>query len=139
MLLEMRTERRQELSPPNQKRDERRAEPRLRYLWPLWYSQDGNLDVQQGRMVDLSSGGASFLASHADHPQPGDEVWVRGSYPILEDGAFGMASFTTMGRVLRAERAQAMQRRIAVRFKSPLEQIPVEAAGNAVHAMGAAV
>ena len=139
MLLNMRTERRQTLGPPSQNREERRTERRLRYLWPLWYSQDGNQDVQQGRMVDLSSGGASFLANHAEHPQPGDELWVRGSYPIVEDGAFGMASFTTMGRVLRAERAQAMQRRIAVQFKSPLEQIPVEAAGNAVHSIGAAV
>lgn len=139
MLLSMRTTRRQELSPPASERSERRREARLRYLWPLWYSRDGNLDVEQGRMVDLCSGGASFLATGGDCPQPGDDIWVRGSYPIVEEGAFGMASFTTLGRVLRADRAPAMQRRIAVQFSAPLEQCPIEAAGDAVSAVGAAV
>ena len=136
MLLKTRVPRKQILKRPSEQPNERRSEPRLRYFWPIWYSSDGNLDVQQGRMVDLCSGGISFLAPIGDYPQPGDQLWLRSSYPLVQDGAFGMASFTTVGRVLRTEQSSPLQRRIAIQFGSPLEHCPVEVAGEASPALG---
>ena len=137
MFVKTRIPRQQELkSPDRADYADRRSEPRLRYFWPTWYSCDGSLDVQQGRMVDLCSGGMSFLAPQGDYPDPGDDIWLRSSYPIVEDGKFGMASFTTIGRVLRMEQSTPMQRRIAVRFSSPLEHKPAEVAGEAAPALG---
>ena len=137
MLVKTRVSRQQILKRPDKSEGmERRSEARLRYFWPIWYSCDGNLDVQQGRMVDLCSGGISFLAPQGDYPEPGDQIWLRSSYPVLEDGSFGMASFTTMGRVLRSEKSTPLQRRIAVRFMAPLEHRPAEVAGEAAGALG---
>ena len=136
MFLKNRTTRQQVLEPPNAKREqERRAEQRLRYFWPVWYSSDGTVDIEQGRMVDLCSGGVSFLAAPGTYPEAGDQIWLRSSYPLVEDGAFGMASFTTVGRVLRDEIVGPLQRRIAVQFETPLEHRPAEVASTAVPAI----
>ena len=126
----------QQLSAPEEPGDERRREQRLRYFWPVWYSSDGSMDIQQGRMVDLCSGGVSFLAPIGSHPRAGDQIWLRSSYPMVEDGAFGMASFTTVGKVLREQSVSPMQSRIAVEFMEDLEHVPAEVAGNAVPAVG---
>ena len=137
MLVKTQVSRRQVLrSPEGSEAVDRRNERRLRYFWPIWYSRDGNLDVQQGRMVDLCSGGMSFLVPRGDYPEPGDQIWLRSSYPLVEEGAFGMASFTTMGRVLRSEESTPMQRRIAVKFAAPLEHRPAEVASEAAPALG---
>lgn len=136
MLLSSRTYRRQVLNPPQGGQSERRREARLRYFWPVWYSSDGNLDIQQGRMVDLCSGGVSFLAQGGYCPTAGDQIWVRSSYPLVEDGSFGMASFTTVGKVLRSEHASPVSRKVAVEFGSPLEHCPAEVGAQAGSALG---
>ena len=136
MLLTNRTPRKQVLEPPKAGRQERRSEQRLRYFWPVWYSSDGSLDIEQGRMVDLCKGGVSFLAPAGTYPDKGDQIWVRSSYPLVEDGAFGMASFTTVGRVLRQENVGALQRRVAVKFDAPLEHSPADVGAQAVPSMG---
>ena len=137
MLVKTRIPRRQVLrAPSGELQVERRREERLRYFWPIWYSDDGNLDIQQGRMVDLCSGGISFLAPIGDYPGPGDALWLRSSYPVVENGAFGMASFTSTGRVLRSEQLGPLQRRIAVEFRTPLQHRPVQVAAEAGPAVG---
>jgi hypothetical protein len=139
MFLKNRTSREQSLTAPQSERgEERRREPRLRYFWPIWYSSDGSLDIQQGRMVDLSSGGVSFVAAEGTYPDEGEQIWLRSSYPLVEDGGFGMASFTTIGRVLRKETVGPLQRRVAVQFDVPLEHSPAEAGAEAVPSMGPA-
>lgn len=135
MFLTNRTAREQTLKPPQSRPDERRCEQRLRYFWPVWYSSDGSVDIEQGRMVDLSSGGISFLAPAGTYPDQGEQIWLRSSYPLVEDGAFGMASFTTIGRVLRNEAVGPLQCRVAVKFDVPLEHAPAEAGAQAVPAM----
>ena len=137
MFLRNRIPREQILEPPQSPSQERRCEQRLRYFWPVWYSSDGTLDIEQGRMVDLSSGGISFLAPPGTYPDQGDQIWLRSSHPLIEDGAFGMASFTTIGRVLRNELVGPLQRRIAVKFDVPLEHVPAEAGAQAMPATGA--
>ena len=89
-------------------------------------------------MVDLSSGGVSFLAPPGTYPEQGEQIWLRSSYPLLEDGVFGMASFTTVGRVLRSEAVGPLQRRIAVQFDIPLEHPPAEVAAAAAPGIGPA-
>lgn len=132
MFFENRTARQQVLSAPDSVKQERRTEQRIRSLWPVWFSSDGSVDIQQGRMVDLCSGGVSFLAEPGSYPERGSQIWLRSSYPVVEEGAYGMASFTTVGRVLRDETAGPLQRRVAVRFEVPLERSPAEVAGLAV-------
>ena len=114
MLVKTRIPRKQVLKAPGEELEaERRSEQRLRYFWPIWYSNDGNLDIEQGRMLDLCSGGLSFLAPVGDYPEPGDALWLRSSYPVVKNGVFGMASFTTMGRVLRNEELSPVHRDVA--------------------------
>lgn len=132
MFFENRTSRQQVLSTPNSSQQERRTEQRIRSLWPVWFSSDGSVDIQQGRMVDLCSGGVSFLAPPGTYPETGDQIWLRSSYPVVEEGAYGMASFTTVGRVLRDETAGPLQRRVAVKFEAPLEHSPAEVADQSV-------
>ena len=43
-----------------------------------------------------------------------------------------MASFSTIGRVLRDETVGPLQRRVAVKFEVPLERVPAEVAGQAM-------
>ncbi len=137
MFLKNRTSRQQVLAAPQGgRRKERRSEQRLRYFWPVWYSSDGSLDIQQGRMVDLSSGGVSFVAEEGTYPDEGKQIWLRSSYPLVQDGGFGMASFTTVGRVLRKETVGPLQRRLAVQFETPLEHCPSEVAAEAVPSTG---
>ena len=139
MFLKSRTPRQQVLTAPKGKRhQERRSEERLRYFWPVWYSSDGSLDIEQGRMVDLSSGGVSFVAPAGTHPEEGEQIWLRSSYPLVQDGGFGMASFTTVGRVLRKETVGPLQRRLAVKFEAPLEHSPAEVGTQAVPSLGPA-
>ncbi len=137
MFLKSRTSRQQILTAPQgERRQERRSEQRLRYFWPVWYSSDGSLDIQQGRMIDLSSGGVSFVAAAGTHPDEGEQIWLRSSYPLVQDGGFGMASFTTVGRVLRNETVGPLQRRLAVKFETALEHSPAEVAAQAVPSTG---
>jgi hypothetical protein len=138
MLMSNREPRQQILEAPRTTGEERRHEQRLRYFWPIWYSSDGSLDIEQGRMVDLSSGGVSFLAPSGMYPEQGDQIWLRSSYPLVEDGVYGMASFTTVGQVLRNESVGPLQRRIAVQFDIPLEHTPSEVGAEAAPAMGPA-
>ena len=127
---------RQDLKAPTMPQSERRSEERLRYFWPIWYSADGSLDIQQGRMVDLCSRGVSFLVPFGAEPKAGDEIWLRSSYPLVEGESFGMASFTTSGRVLRSGVAEGMRRRLAVQFAEPLEHRPAEVGREAAPALG---
>lgn len=137
MILKNRTARQQQLTAPQRGRaQERRSEQRLRYFWPVWYSSDGSLDIQQGRMIDLSSGGVSFVAATGTYPDEGEQIWLRSSYPLVQDGGFGMASFTTVGRVLRKETIGPLQRRLAVQFETPLEHAPADVAAKAVPSIG---
>ena len=121
---------------PAGSRPERRGEQRLRYLWPVWYSCDGCTDIQQGRMVDLCSGGASFQAPGEDYPEVGAQVWLRSSHPLTKHGAFAITSFTNVGRVLRSNQISPLQHRISVQFGIPLEHSPTQTASEGMPALG---
>ena len=110
------------------KKDERRAEQRLRYHWPIWFSEDLKEEVAQGQMVDVSSNGAAFTC-HADEkcPREGEQVTARFSVPHFNsDEAFEMANFTRMGMVARVEQVNSFVRRVAVQFAETLPFRPGE-------------
>jgi len=50
--------------------EERRAEKRLRYNWPIWFAQDFDDILTQGQMVDVSSRGAAFTCYADRCPWP---------------------------------------------------------------------
>ncbi len=100
---------------------DRRERQRLRYCWPVWYSLDGKVDLEQGRMVDLCAGGACFLALLGEYFERGMQIWLRGDYPLEQKELFQMGSFTTVGQVLRTQPAGPSLRQVVVHFKTPLE------------------
>ena len=105
-----------------EKTDERRAEQRLRYHWPIWFAEDFNEILSQGQMVDVSSSGAAFTCQ-ADNSCPyiGQELTTRFSIPrFISDDSFDMASFTRSGRVCRVDSQNEFLRRVAVQFAEPL-------------------
>lgn len=101
---------------------ERRREARLRYNWPVWYSEDFDETLSQGQMVDVSSGGAAFTCyAHEACPFPGQEIMAKFSVPKFDnDDAFDMASFTRKGKVCRIDNINDYVRRIALQFSDPL-------------------
>ena len=115
---------------------ERRKEGRLRHRWPVWCSPDGERDIHQGWMVDISSRGVSFLISVGTYPKVGHPIWLHSAYPFAEEKASGMASFTAFGRVLRCDPVSQIRRRIAVQFDMPLEPIPAEVPGQVFRHLG---
>ncbi|MBN2139152.1 MAG: PilZ domain-containing protein [Sedimentisphaerales bacterium] len=108
--------------------NERRTEKRLRYYWPIWFSENSEDNLAQGQMVDLSSRGAAFTC-YADDicPHPGQQIAARFSVPRYgPDGAFDMDSFTRSGHICRVEKVNSFLRRIAVQFAEPLPFKPGE-------------
>ncbi|MHC4638428.1 MAG: PilZ domain-containing protein, partial [Planctomycetota bacterium] len=100
--------------------------------WPIWFAENFNDILNQGQMVDVSSGGAAFTC-HADDrcPYPGQEVTARFSIPRFgADESFDMASFIRTGKVCRVEGINSFVRRVAVEFAEPLPFKPGEQAQN---------
>ena len=100
---------------------DRRQSPRLRYCWPVWYSRDGKVDLEQGRMVNLCAGGACFSTLPGEYLEPGTQIWLRGDYPLEQGELMQMGSFTTVGQVLRIQNTGASLRQVVVQFNTPLE------------------
>ncbi len=107
---------------------ERRREQRLRYHWPIWYAEDFNDVLQQGQMVDVSSGGAAFTChTNQPCPLPGQQITARFGVPKYgEDLSFDMTNFTRSGHVCRVEHVNDHVRRIAVQFAENLPFKPGE-------------
>jgi len=112
--------------------NERRAERRLRYHWPVWFAEDFNEALSQGQMVDVSSAGAGFTC-HADRscPYPGQQLTTRFSVPRFgSDESFDIASFTRTGHVCRVDNVNKFLRRVALQFAEQLPFKPGEQAEN---------
>ena len=114
------------------KNKERRAEHRLRYHWPVWFTEEFNEAFSQGQMVDISSRGAAFTC-HADEdcPYPGQDITARFSVPRFGPGdCFDMASFIRSGRICQVNNVSSFLRRVAVQFAEPLPFKPGEQADS---------
>ena len=107
---------------------DRRTEQRLRYHWPIWFTEDFNETALQGQMVDLSSRAAAFTC-YADEacPNNGQHLTMDFSVPRYgSEGSFDLTNFIRSGYVYRVDNINSFLRRIAVQFAEPLPFKPGE-------------
>ena len=109
----------------------KRAEERLRYQWPVLFAKDFTEAVSEGVMTDVSSGGISFLCKSDENcPQVGQELALRFSIPCSgEEDPFDMTSLTRTGRVLRVEIHSSTYSQVVMQFNEPLTLKPCQKAG----------
>ena len=108
--------------PRMEKADERRAEQRLRYRWPVRFAGKTGDEPLSGQMFDVSSEGMAFL-SHANEscPRPDDSITANFGVPHFDSrGSFDTAFFNRVGRVCRVDNLTSRVNRIAVQFAEPL-------------------
>ncbi len=110
---------------------QRRTEDRLEHKWPVLFSKDFTKSVDQGLMVDVSSGGIAFDCNNrACRPEPGQELTVQFSLPRSdEQDPTAIVSITRTGRICRVEQISESVNRIAIQFDKPLTLKPCELAG----------
>jgi hypothetical protein len=107
--------------------EERRTEKRLRYHWPVWFAEDFDDVLSQGRMVDVSSRGASFACpTDGSCPHVGQRLTVRFSVPKFDENSFEMEDFMRSGHVCRIQEQSAFAKRAAMQFAEPLPFSPGE-------------
>ena len=108
--------------PRMEKTDERRAEQRLRYRWPVRFAPKTGGEPLSGQMFDVSSEGMAFL-SHANRscPRPDDSITANFGVPHFDSrGSFDTAFFNRIGLVCRVDNLSSRVNRIAVQFAEPL-------------------
>jgi hypothetical protein len=107
-----------------------RTEDRLEYKWPVLFSQDFTKRVDQGLMVDVSSGGIAFDYNNCSCClQPGQELTVKFSLPRSDkQDPTAVISITRTGRICRVEKISESIQRIALQFDKPLSLKPCELA-----------
>lgn len=108
----------------------RRTEERLQHKWPVMFSEDFTQRVDQGLMVDISSGGIAFDCRVEKYvPQPGQTLTVKFSLPRFDDmDPEAVVSITRTGRVCRADKVNPSVCRVAIQFDEPLTLKPYELA-----------
>jgi len=108
--------------------NERRAEQRLRYHWPIWFAEDFNDALSQGQMIDISSRAAAFTCyNDGSCPDAGQEITARFSVPRFgPDDSFDMANFTRSAHICRVDNVNSFLRRVAIQFAEPLPFKPGE-------------
>jgi hypothetical protein len=94
------------------------------------FSEDFTQRVDQGLMVDISSGGIAFDCSTDKFvPQPGQTLTVKFSLPRFDEkDTEAVVSITRSGRVCRIENIGASVCRVAIQFDKPLTLKPCELA-----------
>lgn len=107
---------------------ERRAEERLNYRWPVWFSEDFTRTMSQGLMVDVASGGLAFVCDRSDADLcDGQHLTIRFSLPRFEgDDPTATVSVTRTGNIRRIESLPDGSRRVAIEFDTPLAVRPAE-------------
>ena len=107
---------------------ERRREKRLRYHWPVWFGYNFNEALEQGQMVDISSGGAAFTCYSDSCPSPGQHITARFSVPRYSEENFDVENYIRNGVVCRIQEVSPYIRRVAVEFEQTLPFKPGEQA-----------
>lgn len=107
--------------------NERRAEKRLRYSWPVWFAENFDDILTQGQMVDVSSGGAAFTCYADCCPASGEHITARFSVPRFpEEDTFDLENFIRNGRICRVDELGPYLRKVAVQFSEPLPFKPAD-------------
>jgi len=105
-----------------EKTNEKRAEQRLNYRWPVHFTQDNKEKAFPGQIVDVSSQGVAFLC-HADEncPYPGQYLTTNFAVPHFDrSNSFDTVLFNRVGCVHRLDELSSQVHRVVVRFTEPL-------------------
>ncbi|MCK5172096.1 MAG: hypothetical protein KAR47_01820 [Planctomycetes bacterium] len=108
---------------------DRRKEKRLQYNWPVWFADyyDGDVELTQGQMFDITSESATFTCYADKCPMKGEQITTRFSVPKYGDGdSFDMEHFIRSGKVLRIEQMSDFVRKVAFEFAEALPFKPGE-------------
>ncbi len=104
------------------KTNEKRAERRLRYRWPVRFARSTEEKPFAGQMADLSSKGMAFLF-HADQSCPHPDQLIRTNFGVPHfdsRGSFDTVFFNRTGRVCRVDNLSSQVNRVAIQFAEPL-------------------
>jgi len=105
-----------------EKADERRAEKRLHYRWPVRFASNPRQKPLAGQMFDLSSSGMAMLFhANEDCPRTDQSITANFGVPHFDaHGSFDTAFFNRVGRICRVDNLTTRVNRIAVQFAEPL-------------------
>ena len=110
--------------------EDRRKEKRLQYNWPIWFADyyDGDVELAQGQMFDITSESATFTCYADKCPLSGEQITTRFSVPKYSgDGAsFEMEHFIRSGKVFRIDQVSDFIRKVALEFAEALPFKPGE-------------
>jgi len=96
-----------------EKADERRAEKRLRYRWPVRFASDPRQKPLAGQAMLFHAG--------EDCPWTDQSITANFGVPHFDNhGSFDTAFFNRVGRVCRVDHLTSRVNRIAVQFAEPL-------------------
>ena len=105
-----------------EKADDRRAEQRLTYRWPVRFSRDVKKKPFPGQIVNVSSKGLSILC-HADGNCPALDQVVKVDFSVPHFGSadsFDAVFFSRIGHVCRVDNLSSMVNRVAFQLDEPL-------------------
>ena len=119
----------EEISETKVSNEDRRKEKRLQYNWPVWFADhyDGDVELSQGQMFDITSEFATFTCYADKCPMEGSQITTRFSVPKYGDGdSFDMEHFIRSGKVFRIEQMSDFVRKVAFEFAEALPFKPGE-------------
>lgn len=104
------------------KTNEKRAEQRLRYRWPVRFMIRAKQKPLAGQIVDVTSRGLAFLYHAGEHcPAPDQLVTTSFGVPHFNShGSFDTVFFNRVGRVCRVDSLNDKVNRVAIQFAEPL-------------------
>ncbi|MHC4540934.1 MAG: hypothetical protein ACYS74_14315 [Planctomycetota bacterium] len=104
------------------KTNEKRAEQRLRYRWPVRFAVRAGQKPLSGQAVDITSRGMAFLYHPGENcPRPDQLITANFSVPHFNaHGSFDTVFFNRVGRVCRVDSPGGKVSRVAIQFAEPL-------------------
>ena len=105
-----------------EKTDERRAEQRLRYRWPIRFAGGTKGTPLSGQMFDVCSRGMAFLCYPEQiDTRPGRQLAADFGVPHFDsNSSFDAVFFSRVCRICRIDNLSEQVCRVAVRFAEPL-------------------
>jgi hypothetical protein len=104
------------------KTNEKRAEQRLRYRWPVRFAVRAGQRPCSGQAVDITSQGMAFLY-HPSENCPRSDQLITANFGVPHfnaHGSFDTVLFNRVGRVCRVDSLSEKVSRVAVQFDEPL-------------------
>lgn len=112
----------------NNRLNEKRREPRLRYRELIMFGKDTDKNLLRGQMVDVCSRGAAFTyCCDGTQYYPGQHIVTRFSIPTASnENCFETVNIERTGQICRIDEVNSSLHRIAVQFSKPLLFKPYE-------------